>query len=88
MFRKQNLCPVGINAFDLRKKHFLVFEQQNLFLQHMFRARLNLETFASATIFPLVSTRQLEAGEGQCVSVRHSYTLGRTRGEQAAGPKT
>ena len=100
MFRKQNLCPVGINAFDLRKKHFLVFEQQNLFLQHMFPARLNWETFASATIFPslawplrlcrehLVSTRQLEAGEGQCVSVRHSYTLGRTRGEQAAGPKT
>ena len=34
------------------KKHFLVSEQQNLFPQHLFPARLNWETFASATTFP------------------------------------
>ena len=52
MCRKQNLCPGSKNAFDLRKKHFLDSEQQNLFLQHMFPARLNWETFVSATMFP------------------------------------
>ena len=35
------------NVFDLRQKHFLVSEQQNLF-----PAQLNWETFASATMFP------------------------------------
>ena len=52
MFRKQNLRPGSKNVFDLRQKHFLVSEQQNLFPKHMFLARLNWETFASATVFP------------------------------------
>ena len=34
------------------QKHFLFSEQQNLFPQDMFPARLNWETFASATMFP------------------------------------
>ena len=34
------------------KKKILFSEQQNLFPQHMFPARLNWETFASATMFP------------------------------------
>ena len=43
--------------FYLRQKHFLVSEQQNLFPQHMFPARLNWETFVScnnvsAAMFP------------------------------------
>ena len=33
-------------------KTFFVSEQQNLFPQHMFPARLNWETFASAAMFP------------------------------------
>ena len=37
-------------ARPLKQKHFLVSEQQNLFLQHVFPARLNWETFASATM--------------------------------------
>ena len=41
MFRTQNLCPGSKNVFDSRQKHFFVFEQQNLFPQHMFPARLN-----------------------------------------------
>ena len=52
MFRTQNLCPGSKNVFDSRQKHFLFSEQQNLFPQHMFPARLNWETFASATMFP------------------------------------
>ena len=52
MFRTQNLCPGRKNVFDSRQKHFLFSEQQNLFPQHMFPARLNWETFASATMFP------------------------------------
>ena len=48
MFR--NLCPGSKNVLDSRQKHF-VSEQQNLFSQHMFPARLNWETFASATMF-------------------------------------
>ena len=52
MFRTQNLCPGSKYAFDSRQKHFLFPEQQNLFPQHMFPARLNWETFASATMFP------------------------------------
>ena len=52
MFRTQNLCPVSKNVFDSRQKHFLFSELQNLFPQHMFPARLNWETFASATTFP------------------------------------
>ena len=39
-------------ARALKQKHFLVSEQQNLFPQHMFPARLNWETFVSATMFP------------------------------------
>ena len=34
------------------QKHFLFSEQKNLFPQHTFPARLNWETFASATMFP------------------------------------
>ena len=41
-----------ISCFDLRPKTFFVSVQQNLFPQHMFPARLNWETFASATMFP------------------------------------
>ena len=51
MFRTQNLCPGNKNVFDSRQKHFLFSEQQNLFPQHMFPARLNCENFASATMF-------------------------------------
>ena len=42
----------AVNVFDCRQTHFLLSQQQNLFLQHMFPARLNWETFASATRFP------------------------------------
>ena len=52
MFRTQNLCPGSKNVFDSMAKTFLVSEQQNLFPQHMFPARLNWETLASATLFP------------------------------------
>ena len=52
MFRTQNLCPGSKIVFDSRQKHFLFSEQQNLFPQHMFTARLNWETFAFATMFP------------------------------------
>ena len=51
MIRKQHLCPGSKNVFDLRQKQFFL-EQQNLFPQHMFPARLNWEKFASATRFP------------------------------------
>ena len=52
MFQTQNLCPGSKNVFDSMAKTFFVSEQQNLFPQHMFPARLNWETFASATMFP------------------------------------
>ena len=39
-------------CFWLEAKTLFVSEQQNLFLQHMFHARLNWETFALATMFP------------------------------------
>ena len=52
MFRTQNLCPGSKNVFDSRQKHFLFSEQQNLFPQYMFPARLNWKTLASATMFP------------------------------------
>ena len=52
MFRTQNLCPGSKNVFESMAKTFIVSEQQNLFPQHMFPARLNWETFASGTIFP------------------------------------
>ena len=60
MFRTQSLCPGSKNVFDFRQKHFLFSEQQNLFPQHMFPARLNWETFASATMFPSL-TRPLRS---------------------------
>ena len=41
MLRTQNLCPGSKNVLDLRQKYFFVSEQQNLFPQHMFHARLN-----------------------------------------------
>ena len=67
MFRTQNLCSGSKSVFDFRKKHFLFSELQNLFPQHMFPARLNWETFASATMFPslarpLLSQRQPTIG--------------------------
>ena len=46
MFRTQHLCPGSKNVFDSMAKTFFVSEQQNLFPQHMFPARLNWETFA------------------------------------------
>ena len=52
MFRTQNLCPGSKMFLTLDKNIFLFSEQQNLFPQHMFPARLNWETFASATMFP------------------------------------
>ena len=52
MFQKQNLFKGSKNVFDLKQKHFFVFGKQNLFPQHMFPARLNWETFASATMLP------------------------------------
>ena len=48
MFRKQNLCPGNKNVFGLKQKHLVFF----WFLQHIFPAWLNWETFASATMFP------------------------------------
>ena len=59
MFRTQNLCLGSKNVFDSMAKTFFVSEQQNLFPQHMFPARLNWETFASATMFPSLA-RPLE----------------------------
>ena len=41
MFRTQNLCPGSKNVFDSMAKTSFVSEQQNLFPQHMFPARLN-----------------------------------------------
>ena len=52
MFWTQNLCPGSKNVFDSKQKQFLFSEQQNLFPEHMFPARLNWETFVSATMFP------------------------------------
>ena len=52
MFWTQKLCPGSKNVFDSMAKRFFVFEQQNVFPQHMFSVRLNWETFASATMFP------------------------------------
>ena len=65
MFRTQNLCPGSKNVFDSRQKHFLFSEQQNLFPQHMFPARLNWETFASATKFPSLAKPELVTNSGQ-----------------------
>ena len=61
MFQKQNLCPGRKNVFDSRQKHFLFSEQQNLFPQHMFPARLNWETYASATMFPSLTRPLVKA---------------------------
>ena len=52
MFQTQNLCPGSKMSLTRDKNIFLFSEQQNLFPQHMFPARLNWETFASATMFP------------------------------------
>ena len=46
-----NIC-FGRKICVRKAKHFFVPEQQNWFPQHMFPARLNWETFASATMFP------------------------------------
>ena len=50
MFRTQKLCPGSKNV----SKTIFVFEQQNLFPQHMFSARLNWKTLTSdqASFFP------------------------------------
>ena len=42
-------------CFLIPGKNIFVSEQQNLFPQHMFPARLNWETFASATMFPTLA---------------------------------
>ena len=52
MFRTQNLCPGSKMFLTPDKNIFLFSKKQNLFLQHMFPALLNWETFASATMFP------------------------------------
>ena len=55
----------GINIF--------VSEQQNLFPQHMFPARLNWETFASATMFPSLA-RPLQKYVPKCSpNVQHAF---------------
>ena len=51
MFRTQILCPGSKNVFDSMAKTFFVSEQQNLFPQHMFLARLNWETFLALQCF-------------------------------------
>ena len=74
MFRTQNLCPGSKNVFNLysRQKNFLFSEQQNLFPQHMFPARLNWETFASATMFPSLA-RPLDSRTRTTASTRLSH---------------
>ena len=52
MFRKQNLRQGSTNVFEMFQKHFHVSEKQDLLPKHMFPARLNGETFASAAMFP------------------------------------
>ena len=64
MLGTQNLCLRSKYVFDLKQKHFLVSEQQNLFPQHMFPARLNWETFVSATMFPSLA-RPLDIDYGK-----------------------
>ena len=49
--RKICVWEAIMNVFDSRQKHFLFSEQQNLFPQHRYTARLNWETFASAKCF-------------------------------------
>ena len=51
-FRRKICVREAKMFFDSRQKHFLFSEQQNLFPQQMFPARLKWETFASATMFP------------------------------------
>ena len=46
-----NIC-FGRKICVREAKMSFVSEQQNLFPQHMFPARLNWETFASAAMFP------------------------------------
>ena len=49
----RNICVREAKMFLTPwQKTFFVSEQQNLFPQHMVLARLNWETFASATMFP------------------------------------
>jgi len=50
-----NVCfgrKTCVRETKLQAKTFFVSEQQTLFPQHMFPARLNWEKFASATMFP------------------------------------
>ena len=51
MFRTQNLCLGSKSVFDSRQKHFLS-PRSKICFRNTFPARLNWETFASATIFP------------------------------------
>ena len=48
---ESNICSGSKSVFDFRQKAFFVSDQQKLFPQHMFPARLNWETVASATMF-------------------------------------
>ena len=58
MLRTQNLCPRSKYVFDLKLKHFLVSEQQNLFPQHNYVSRaaklgnICICNNVSATMFP------------------------------------
>ena len=56
MLWTQNLCPRSKYVFDLKQKHFLVSEQQNLFPQHVSRAtklgNICVHNNVSATMFP------------------------------------
>jgi len=46
----------AVSVFYSRQKHFLFSVQQNLFPKHVFHARLNWETFGTATMFPSLSS--------------------------------
>ena len=48
----RKICVREAKMFLTQGKNFIVSKQQNLFPQHMFPARPNWETFASATMFP------------------------------------
>ena len=55
MFRTQNLCLGSKSVFDSRQKHFLS-PRSKICFRNTFPARLNWETFASATMFPSLAS--------------------------------
>ena len=74
MFRKQNLRLWSKYVFDLIQKHFLASKTQNLLPQHMFLARLNWETFASAAMF----SANISLFPGPKASYRHLLRVNST----------